>query len=140
MARDLFEIGEMPPLGEVPELMYASLIRRERFGQPRAAFRTEVVAVPTVPPNHVLVLVMAAGVNYNNVWTALGSPADVITARQKLGQPEDFHIGGSEGSGIVRAVGESVTSVRVGDHVVMSGCRWDESAEDIRMGADPMTS
>ena len=47
MARDLFEIGEMPPLGQVPDLMYASLIRRERFGQPRDAFRTEVTDSPT---------------------------------------------------------------------------------------------
>jgi crotonyl-CoA carboxylase/reductase len=140
MARDLLEIGEVPPLGSIPDLMYASVIRRERFGQPRDAFRTEVVPVPSVPRGHVLVLVMAAGVNFNNVWAALGDPVDVIAARQKHGRPEDFHIGGSDGSGIVWAVGESVTSVRVGDHVVMSACRWDESADDIRMGADPMTS
>jgi crotonyl-CoA carboxylase/reductase len=140
VARDLFEIGDLPPLGFVPDLMYASVIRQERYGQPCTAFRTEVVPVPSLPPGHVLVLVMAAGVNFNNVWAALGDPADVIAARQKQGQPEDFHIGGSDGSGIVWAVGESVTSVRVGDHVIMSACRWDESAEDIRMGADPMTS
>ena len=42
---------------------------------------------------------MAAGVNYNNVWAALGKPVDVIAARQKAGEKENFHIGGSDASG-----------------------------------------
>jgi hypothetical protein len=44
---------------------------------------------------------MAAGVNYNNVWAGLGIPVDVIGARNKAGEPERFHIGGSDASGIV---------------------------------------
>jgi crotonyl-CoA carboxylase/reductase len=51
----------------------------------------------------VLVYVMAAGINYNNVWAALGIPVNVIAARNKAGEPEDFHIGGSDASGIVYA-------------------------------------
>src|SRR5690348_9988368 len=134
MKRDLYELGTAPPLGHVPEQMYASLIRADRFGPPAEAFRTEVVPVPPVPPGQVLVLVMAAGINYNNVWAALGQPVDVIAARRRAGATEDFHIGGSDGSGIVWAVGESVTSVAVGDHVIMSACHWNESADDIRLG------
>jgi crotonyl-CoA carboxylase/reductase len=30
--------------------------------------------------------------------------------------------------------------VRVGDHVILSSCRWDDHAADIRLGVDPMTS
>ncbi len=41
-----------------------------------------------IVPNQVLVGVMAAGVNYNNVWAALGYPVDVIGARNKKGEPE----------------------------------------------------
>ncbi|NKY89340.1 crotonyl-CoA carboxylase/reductase [Nocardia veterana] len=123
-------------MGEVPPHMYASVIRRERFGEPAQAFATEVVATPSPGRGQVLVRVMAAGINYNNVWAALGHPVDVISLRQKQGQPEDFHIGGSEGSGIVWAVGEGVTTVSVGDHVVLAGAQWDETADDIRAGTD----
>ena len=68
---------------------------------------------------------MAAGVNYNNVWAALGRPVDVVAARRKAGEAEEFHIGGSDASGIVWAVGEGVDSVRVGDHVVAHCGVWD---------------
>ncbi|MFE3618125.1 crotonyl-CoA carboxylase/reductase, partial [Streptomyces anulatus] len=53
---------------------------------------------------------------------------------------ENYHIGGSEGSGIVWAVGEGVRDVRIGDHVVLSSAQWDEGADDIRAGTDPITS
>jgi crotonyl-CoA carboxylase/reductase len=134
--KQLYELGETPPLGEVPQRMYASVIRRERFGDPKDAFATEVVDTPAVGRGQVLVWVMAAGINYNNVWASLGYPVDVISMRQKLGQPEDYHIGGSEGSGIVWAVGDGVTNVSVGDHVVLAGAQWDERADDVRAGTD----
>ena len=63
---------------------------------------------------------MAAGINYNNVWSSLGKPVDVIGMRQRQGEPEDFHIGGSEASGVVWAVGEGVRHVKVGDHVLLT--------------------
>ena len=140
MSADLYELGDAPPLGEVPKRMYASVIRPERYGRPVDAFRTEVVDVPTPGRGQVLINVMAAGVNYNNVWAALGDPLDVVAARRKRGAVEDFHIGGSDASGIVWAVGEDVRGVAVGDEVVVLGVMWDESAEDIRLGADPCTS
>ena len=140
MTKPLYELGETPPLGVVPEKMYASVIRQERYGRPEEAFAREVVDVPKVGRGQVLVMVMAAGINYNNVWAALGMPVDVIRMRQKMGQTEDFHIGGSEGSGVVWAIGEGVKSVTVGEHVVISGCVWDETAQDVRLGADPMSS
>jgi crotonyl-CoA carboxylase/reductase len=138
--KDIYGIGETPPLGVIPERMFASVIRRERFGAPMDAFQMEEVPVPELGHRQVMVYVMAAGINFNNVWAALGKPVDVISARQKRGESEDFHIGGSEASGIVWAVGPGVTDVAVGQHVVISGCRWDEHARDIRMGRDPMAS
>ncbi len=83
---------------------------------------------------------MAAGVNYNNVWAALGMPVDVIGARQRKGATEDFHIGGSDASGVVWAVGEDVTDVKVGDEVVLPCGMWDENAPEVKSGADPMFS
>jgi hypothetical protein len=41
--KDLYEIGEMPPLGHVPARMYAWAIRRERHGAPEEAMQLEVV-------------------------------------------------------------------------------------------------
>lgn len=140
MTTDHYELDDLPPLGEVPARMYASVIRPERYGDPDKAFAVELVDVPTVGRGQVLVYVLAAGINYNNVWAAKGYPVDVIGMRQKGGATEDFHIGGSEGSGIVWAVGEGVTSVSVGDEVMVSSMVWDETSADIRMGTDPTAS
>ncbi|MCA1777392.1 MAG: crotonyl-CoA carboxylase/reductase, partial [Loktanella sp.] len=54
-AKALYEVGEMPPLGHVPEQMYAWTIRRERHGEPDQAFEVEVVDCPTPDSNEVLV-------------------------------------------------------------------------------------
>jgi len=54
--------------------MYAWTIRRERHGEPETAMQVEAVPTPTLDSHDVLVMVMAAGVNYNGVWAALGNP------------------------------------------------------------------
>ena len=72
--KDLYEMGEMPPLGHVPKQMYGWAIRRDRHGEPNTAMLVEVLNVPELDNYDVLVLVMAAGVNYNGVWAALGMP------------------------------------------------------------------
>lgn len=138
--KSLYQLGEMPPLGAVPPQMLASVIRSERYGQPKDAFKVEVIDVPKPGPGQVLVWVMAAGINYNNVWAALGQPVDVIASRRKRDAAEPaFHIGGSDASGIVWAVGPGARA-RVGDEVVLSCAMWDEDAPDIKAGADPITS
>jgi crotonyl-CoA carboxylase/reductase len=138
--KDLYPLGEAPPIGEVPATMHAQVIRPDRYGEPISAFQSEVVPTPEIDSDDVLVYVMAAGVNYNNVWAALGSPVDVIKARQRGGETEDFHIGGSDASGIVYAVGENVTNVKVGDEVVVHCGSWDINAPEVLSGEDPMFS
>lgn len=137
MAKDIYEIGEIPEVGDVPKRMYAQLIRPERFGEPKQAFAIEQVDIPELGPRDVLVYVMAAGVNYNNVWAALGIPVNVIGARQKAGEKEDFHIGGSDASGIVYAVGKDVKNVKVGDEVVVHCGRWAPDDPHVVAGKDP---
>ena len=44
--KDLYEVGEMPPLGYVPKSMYAWVLRRERHGEPETALQVEVIDVP----------------------------------------------------------------------------------------------
>ena len=96
--------------GKVPKKMNAQVIRPERFGDPRTAFQIEEIEIPEIKPNEVLIGVMAAGINYNNIWAARGIPINVIAVRQKVGEltyPHggyDFHIGGSDVSGIVYIV------------------------------------
>ncbi len=140
MAAEIYDIGSLPPLGEIPEKMYAWTIRREHFGEPSSAFQLEKIDVPEIGDDEVLVYVMAAGVNYNNVWAALGTPVDVISARQKAGETEDFHIGGSDASGIVYKVGRKVRNVHVGDEVVIHCGTWDSQCPTVLRGDDPMYS
>jgi crotonyl-CoA carboxylase/reductase len=137
--KEIYEVGELPPIGHVPRHMYGQLIRADRFGHPTQAFRTEKVDVPKIKPDEVLVYVMAAGINYNNVWAALGSPIDVIAARKKARYDHsDFHIGGSDASGIVYATGSEVHNVKVGDRVVIHCGVWDKDCPAARNGDDPM--
>jgi crotonyl-CoA carboxylase/reductase len=138
--QDIYTIGEAPPLGHVPARMHAQVIRQSRFGQPQQAFQPEIINTPEIGPDDALVYVMAAGVNYNNVWAGLGVPVDVIGARMKGGDTADFHIGGSDASGIVYRVGANVTSVKVGDEVVVHCGSWDIHAPEVLAGEDPMFS
>jgi crotonyl-CoA carboxylase/reductase len=138
MTKQLYALSEIPELGTVPSRMHAQVIREERFGEPRDAFNLEEVAVPEIGPREVLVYVMAAGVNYNNVWAALGEPINVIKVRQRKGETESFHIGGSDASGVVWKVGRDVTNVRVGDEVVTHCGWWDHDDPHVLKGGDPM--
>ena len=49
--KDLYEVGEIPPLGHVPPRMYAWCIRRERHGEPDTAMQVEIVETPKLDPN-----------------------------------------------------------------------------------------
>jgi crotonyl-CoA carboxylase/reductase len=135
---DIYPIGELPPIGEIPKRMFAQVIRPERFGEPEKAFQIEEIAVPAPGPDDALVAVMAAGINYNNVWAARGIPIDVTKVHGKLGEPSDFHIGGSDASGVVYQVGERVTNVKVGDRVVIHCGQWDADDPAVKAGGDPM--
>lgn len=140
MTRTCYDMGEMPPLGTIPAKMHAWTVREDRFGEPNKAWKTEVVDVPSIKDDEVLVYVMAAGINYNNVWAGLGVPVNVIQERQKAGEPEDFHIGGSDASGIVFRVGKQVKHLKVGDEVVIHCGTWDANCPSVRRGEDPMFS
>jgi len=137
--KELYPLGEMPPLGEVPARMLAQVIRPERFGPPSKAFQIEQIEVPAeLRPDEVLVWVMAAGVNYNNVWASLGVPVDVIKGRQKDPDYRPFQIGGSDASGVVWKVGGAVKNVKLGDQVVIHCGVWSADDPVLRAGGDPM--
>ncbi len=132
--KDLYEMGEIPPLGHVPKQMYAWAIRKERHGEPETAMLCEVVDVPDLGSHDVLIMVMAAGVNYNGVWAALGQPISPFDYHKA-----QYHIAGSDASGIVWAVGDKVTRFKVGDEVVVH-CNQDDGDDEECNGGDPMFS
>ena len=137
MTKDLFDIGEIPEIGTVPARMHAQLVRPERFDEPRDSIKDEVIEVPEIGPSEALVMVMAAGVNFNNVWAARGVPIDVTKTQARWGEPTDFHIVGSDAAGIVYSVGRDVTNVNVGDRVVVHAGQWDVDDPWVVAGKDP---
>ena len=132
--KDLYDIGEIPPLGHVPEKMHAWCIRQERHGAPDSAMQVEIVPTWSIGEDECLILVMAAGVNYNGVWASLGTPISPLDVHK---QP--YHIAGSDASGIVWAVGSKVKRWKVGDEVVVH-CNQDDGDDEECNGGDPMFS
>ncbi|MEQ1492200.1 MAG: crotonyl-CoA carboxylase/reductase, partial [Terricaulis sp.] len=132
--KDIYDIGEIPPAYHVPEKMWAWAIRKERHGRPLTAMQLEQVPTPRCGEDEVLVLVMAAGVNYNGVWAALGEPMSVLDVHKGA-----YHVAGSDASGIVWAVGTKVKRWKPGDEVVIH-CNQDDGDDEECNGGDPMFS
>jgi crotonyl-CoA carboxylase/reductase len=123
--------------GELPRTMAAWVIRQEREGEPMDAFQLEEIEVPEPDAFEVIVRVMAAGVNYNNVWAAQGKPVSVFPYGD---HPQwGHHIGGSDASGIVWKVGEGVTRWKPGDEVVIH-CNQASYEDPEVHGLDPLAA
>jgi crotonyl-CoA carboxylase/reductase len=136
MAVDLTQVAHLDTQpGELPATMAAWVIRQEREGEPLDAFRVEEIEVPEPGAFEVIVRVMAAGVNFNNVWAALGQPVSVF----RYHPDEDHHIGGSDGSGVVWKVGPGVTRWKPGDEVVIH-CNQASYEDPEVHGLDPLAA
>ena len=138
MAVDLSQVSrvETEP-GELPASMAAWVIREERQGEPVDAFQIEEIEVPEPGAFEVIVRVMAAGVNYNNVGAALGQPVGVW----RYGDHPQYghHIPGSDASGIVWKVGAGVTRWKPGDEVVIH-CNQASYEDPEVHGLDPLAA
>ncbi len=138
MAVDLSQVAQVETEpGELPETMAAWVIREERQGEPTEAFQLEEIEVPEPKAFEVIVRVMAAGVNFNNVWAALGEPVPVF----RYGDHPEWghHIGGSDASGIVWKVGPGVTRWKPGDEVVIH-CNMASYEDPEVHGLDPLAA
>lgn len=140
MKKELYEIGEIPPLGYLPSKMYSWTLRNERLGEPINAFKKEILDVPKPKENEMIVLNMACGINYNGVWASLGKPRNVINAHHRFEDAYDFLICGSESSAIVYAVGEAVKNFKIGDEVICTGLQFDKNCEIYKKTRDPRIS
>lgn len=130
----LYEIGEIPPLGYIPERMYAWVIRRERHGPPETSMLVEVVPTWPIADDEVLVFVMAGGVNYNGIWAGLGKPMSPFDVHDST-----YHVAGSDAAGIVWAVGAKVRRWKIGDEVVVH-CNQDDGDDEECNGGEPLHS
>jgi crotonyl-CoA carboxylase/reductase len=138
MAVDLSHVSHVDTEpGELPASMAAWVIREERYGEPIDAFQLEQIEVPEPGAFEVIVRVMAAGVNYNNVWAALGEPVSVM----RYGDHPEYghHIGGSDASGVVWKVGPGVTRWQPGDEVVVH-CNQASYEDPEVHGLDPLAA
>jgi crotonyl-CoA carboxylase/reductase len=138
VAVDLSQVARMKTEpGTLPDTMAAWVIRQEREGEPTDAFQLEEIEVPEPGAFEVIVRVMAAGVNFNNVWAALGQPVSVFG----YGDHPQYghHIGGSDASGIVWKVGEGVTRWKPGDEVVIH-CNQASYEDPEVHGLDPLAA
>ena len=138
MAVDLSQVSSVDTEpGELPATMAAWVIRQEREGEPTEAFQVEEIEVPEPGAFEVIVRVMAAGVNFNNVWAAFGKPVSVFGYGD---HPEyGHHIGGSDASGVVWKVGPGVTRWKPGDEVVIH-CNQTSYEDPEVHGLDPMAA
>ena len=75
----------------------------------------EEIEKPRCGSGHVLVRTKAAALNHLDLFVLKGIPG------QKLHMP---HILGSDGAGVVEAVGDGVTHLSTGDRVMLNACLW----------------
>lgn len=133
-----FESAAAVPL---PETMKAAFVRKDEQTMfegldhndkdPRKSVHVEDVPLPPCGPNEALVAIMASAINYNTVWTSLFEPVSTFKFLEKFGRESelgkrhdlDYHIIGSDGSGVVLKVGPGVTRFKPGD-VVTVHCNY----------------
>src|SRR6188474_2758410 len=127
---------ELAALG-VPEAYRAAVVRREDSEMfdcadsadkdPRLSVHVQDVATPELAPDEAYVAVMASAINFNTVWTSIFEPLPTFGFLDRLGKEsvwgkrhaQDFHVVGSDASGVVLRVGSAVRNWKPGDRVVV---------------------
>ena len=87
----------------------------DQFGGPEA-LKLQTLPVPEVGPDEVLVRVESAGVGVWDPFEREGGYAEMLGI-----EPQFPYVLGSEGAGVVAAVGESVSRFKKGDRVYAAG-------------------
>ncbi|MFC7303011.1 crotonyl-CoA carboxylase/reductase [Streptomyces monticola] len=100
----------------------------------RKTLHVGAVPMPKLAPDEVLVAVMASGINYNTVWSAMFSPIPTFTFLKQYGRQggwaqrhdQPYHVVGSDAAGVIVRTGAGVRRWRIGDQVVVSPVVVDE--------------
>jgi crotonyl-CoA reductase len=111
---------------------------------PRKSLHIGDVPTPELAPDEVYLAVMASSINFNTVWTSIFEPLPTFVFLDRLAHEskwaarhqQDFHVVGSDASGVVLRVGSAVRNWAPGDRVVVH-CNYvddqDPSAHDDSM-------
>ena len=94
---------------------------------PRQSLHVQEIALPELAPDEAVVAVMASSINFNTVWTSIFEPLPTFGFLTRLGREsywgkrhdQDFHVVGSDASGVVLRVGSAVRHWTPGDKVVV---------------------
>ncbi len=94
---------------------------------PREALHVGEVPLPELAPNEVVLANMASSINFNTVWTSIFEPMSTFGFLDRLGKEsewgarhaQDFHVVGSDASGVVLRVGSAVRNWKPGDQVTV---------------------
>ena len=98
-----------------------------RDKDPRKSLHVGELPTPELAPDEVYLAVMASAINFNTVWTSIFEPLSTFGFLDRLGKEsvwgkrhaQDFHVVGSDASGVVLRVGSAVRNWRPGDRVVV---------------------
>ncbi|WP_329171377.1 crotonyl-CoA carboxylase/reductase [Streptomyces sp. NBC_01477] len=94
----------------------------------RKSLRVGEVPMPEIAPDEVVVAVMASGINYNTVWSAIFEPVPTFAFLRHYARQDPWsarhdlphHVLGSDAAGIVVRTGSGVRRWHPGDHVVVA--------------------
>ena len=115
---------------------------------PRKSIHVGEVPVPELAPDEVIIAVMASSINFNTVWSSIYEPVSTFGSLARLGRESawakrhdlDYHVIGSDASGVVLRVGSAVRNWKPGDKVTIHCNHVDDqdpsSHSDSMMGAN----
>ena len=94
---------------------------------PRETLHVDEVATPELAPDEVYLAVMASSINFNTMWTSIFEPLPTFAFLDRLGKESvwgkrhalDYHVVGSDASGVVVKVGSAVRNWKPGDRVTV---------------------
>jgi crotonyl-CoA reductase len=122
--------------------MFTGLATRDK--DPRRSLHVDEVPIPELAPDEVYLAVMASSINFNTVWTSIFEPLPTFGFLDRLGKESiwgrrhalDYHVVGSDASGVVLRAGSAVRNWKVGDEVTVH-CNYvddqDPSSHDDSM-------
>jgi crotonyl-CoA reductase len=126
-------IGSLP----LPTKVRAAIVRKDEVDMfagldssekdPRKTLHIEMVDTPPLGPNEVLIAPMASALNFNTVWTSIFEPVSTFDFLERFAREGelgarhdlDYHIVGSDASGVVLRIGPGVTQWKPGDRVTV---------------------
>jgi len=115
---------------------------------PRKSLKMGEVPLPELAPDEVFIAVMASSINFNTVWTSIFEPLSTFGFLDRLGKESvwgkrhalDYHVVGSDASGVVVRVGSAVRNWKIGDEITVHCNYLDDqdpsSHDDSMMGSN----